>query len=86
MMKAIMALAAVFAVGTAASAAEPARREPTAKQTHGVKLTKEQLAKITAGKIEAVKVNGGGQTPNGQSNGVPSENQNPSGKAPPGQN
>ena len=37
-------------------------------------------------KIEPVKVNGGGNTPKGQANGVPSENQNPAGKAPPGQN
>jgi hypothetical protein len=37
-------------------------------------------------KIEPVKVNGGGNTPNGQANGVPSENQNPAGHAPPGQN
>ena len=37
-------------------------------------------------KITPVKVNGGGNTPNGQANGVPSENQNPAGHAPPGQN
>jgi hypothetical protein len=37
-------------------------------------------------KIEPVKVNGGGNTPNGQANGVPSENQNPAGHAPPGHN
>ena len=37
-------------------------------------------------KITPVKVNGGGNTPNGQANGVPSENQNPSGHAPPGHN
>ena len=37
-------------------------------------------------KITAVKENGGGNTPNGQANGVPSENQNPAGHAPPGQN
>jgi multisubunit Na+/H+ antiporter MnhC subunit len=36
--------------------------------------------------ITAVKENGGGNTPNGTANGVPSENQNPSGHAPPGQN
>jgi hypothetical protein len=36
--------------------------------------------------ITAVKENGGGNTPNGQANGVPSENQNPAGHAPPGQN
>jgi hypothetical protein len=37
-------------------------------------------------KITPVKVNGGGNTPNGQANGVPSQNQNPAGFAPPGQN
>jgi hypothetical protein len=36
--------------------------------------------------ITAVKVNGGGNTPNGQANGVPTENQNPTGFPPPGQN
>jgi hypothetical protein len=36
--------------------------------------------------ITPVKENGGGQTPNGQANGVPTENQNPAGKAPAGQN
>ena len=36
--------------------------------------------------ITPVKENGGGNTPNGQANGVPTENQNPTGKAPPGQN
>jgi hypothetical protein len=36
--------------------------------------------------ITPVKENGGGNTPNGQANGVPTENQNPAGKAPPGQN
>jgi hypothetical protein len=37
-------------------------------------------------KIEPVKENGGGNTPNGQANGVPTENQNPAGHAPPGHN
>jgi hypothetical protein len=36
--------------------------------------------------ITPVKKNGGGNTPNGQANGVPTENQNPAGHAPPGQN
>jgi len=40
-------------------------------------------AKITQGG----QVNGGGNTPNGEANGVPtSPNTNPQGKAPPGQN
>jgi len=44
------------------------------------------LGGVAFAKITPVKVNGGGNTPNGQANGVPSENQNPAGKAPPGQN
>ena len=41
------------------------------------------FAKITT---TTTQTNGGGNTPQGQANGVPSENQNPAGKAPPGQN
>ena len=36
--------------------------------------------------ITAKKENGGGNTPNGQANGVPTVNVNPADKAPPGQN
>jgi hypothetical protein len=46
----------------------------------------QRLEERIAPKITTVHVNGGGQTPNGEANGVPSENQNPTGKAPPGQN
>jgi hypothetical protein len=45
-----------------------------------------RLEERIAPKIVPVKVNGVGHTPNGQANGVPTENQNPSGHAPPGQN
>ena len=45
-----------------------------------------KLEERIAPKITAVKVNGGGNTPNGNANGVPSVNQNPAGHAPPGQN
>jgi hypothetical protein len=45
-----------------------------------------RLEERIAPKITAVKVNGGGNTPNGNANGVPSVNQNPAGHAPPGQN
>ena len=41
---------------------------------------------VAFAKITPVKGNGGGNTPNGQANGVPTQNQNPSGFAPPGQN
>ena len=44
------------------------------------------LGGVAFAKITPVKENGGGNTPNGQANGVPTENQNPTGKAPPGQN
>jgi hypothetical protein len=44
------------------------------------------LGGVAFAKIEPVKENGGGNTPNGQANGVPTENQNPSGHAPPGHN
>jgi hypothetical protein len=44
------------------------------------------LGGVAFAKITPVKENGGGNTPNGQANGVPTENQNPSGFAPPGQN
>jgi hypothetical protein len=33
-----------------------------------------------------VQINGGGNTPNGNANGVPTTNLNPAGQAPPGQN
>ena len=36
--------------------------------------------------IEGVQINGGGNTPNGNANGVPVTNLNPAGHAPPGQN
>jgi len=49
-------------------------------------LTAAELDLVSGGKISPVHVNGGGNTPNGQANGVPTENQNPSGHAPPGQN
>jgi len=37
-------------------------------------------------KITDTKQNGGGQTPKGKANGVPTVSTNPTGKAPPGQN
>ena len=45
-----------------------------------------QLEERIAPKITAVQVNGGGNTPNGNANGVPTVNLNPAGAAPPGQN
>jgi hypothetical protein len=46
----------------------------------------EKLEERIAPSITAVKINGGGNTPNGQANGVPTTNLNPAGHAPPGQN
>ena len=45
-----------------------------------------KLEERVAPKITAVQINGGGNTPNGNANGVPSTNLNPAGQAPPGQN
>ena len=52
------------------------------KKRFGITRLEERIAP----KIVGVKVNGGGNTPNGQANGVPTVNQNPAGHAPPGQN
>jgi hypothetical protein len=55
-----------------------------AEQPNRFKIVK--LEERIAPSITTVHTNGGGNTPNGQANGVPSENQNPAGHAPPGQN
>jgi hypothetical protein len=49
-------------------------------------LTPEALDGVTGGSITAVQVNGGGNTPNGQANGVPTVYENPVGHLPPGWN
>ena len=46
----------------------------------------EKLEDRIAPAIVAVQINGGGNTPNGNANGVPETNVNPAGKAPPGEN
>jgi hypothetical protein len=51
-----------------------------------VNLTNSQMDEVRAGKIEPVKVNGGGKSPNGTANGVPTVNLNPAGHAPGGHN
>ena len=51
-----------------------------------VKLTKDQLDRVVGGAITSEQINGGGKTPNGNANGVPTTSVNPTGKAPPGQN
>ena len=54
------------------------------KKQNRFKIVK--LEERVAPKITAVQINGGGHTPNGQANGVPTYNENPTGKLPPGQN
>ena len=54
------------------------------KQPRRFKISK--LEERIAPKITAVQINGGGNTPNGSANGVPTTNLNPAGAAPPGQN
>ena len=46
----------------------------------------EKLEERIAPAIVGVQINGGGNTPNGNANGVPETFLNPAGKAPPGQN
>ena len=41
---------------------------------------------VAFAKITDVKENGGGKTPNGKANGVPTVSKNPAGHEPPGQN
>jgi len=54
------------------------------KQPRRFKISK--LEERIAPKITPVQINGGGNTPNGNANGVPTTNLNPAGQAPPGQN
>lgn len=49
-------------------------------------LNQDELRKVAGGKITPTKVNGGGNTPKGEANGVPTVNLNPAGHAPAGQN
>lgn len=49
-------------------------------------LKLKELKRVSGGAITAVKENGGGNTPQGQANGVPTYYENPTGKRPPGQN
>jgi len=46
----------------------------------------ERLEERIAPAITTIHVNGGGNTPNGNANGVPTVAVNPAGHAPPGQN
>ena len=46
----------------------------------------QKLEERIAPAITGVQINGGGNSPNGQANGVPTTYLNPAGHAPPGQN
>jgi len=46
----------------------------------------DRLEERIAPAITTIHVNGGGNTPNGNANGVPEESVNPAGHLPPGQN
>jgi len=52
----------------------------------GRKFRVTKLEERIAPKITSTHVNGGGNTPNGNANGVPTVATNPAGHAPPGQN
>jgi hypothetical protein len=60
-------------------------RQQGTSQSAG-RFTIERLEERIAPSITTVQVNGGGNTPNGNANGVPSVALNPAGHAPPGQN
>jgi len=49
-------------------------------------LTDAELDQVHGGTITIIHVNGGGNTPNGNANGVPKVAVNPAGHEPPGQN
>lgn len=69
-----LAALAAFAVTAGTAMAQP------------VKLDKAQMDQVVAGKITPVQINGGGNTPQGNANGVPTTNVNPNDKPPPGHN
>ena len=56
------------------------------RETKAPKFRITPLEERVAPAITAVQINGGGNTPNGNANGVPVTNLNPAGHAPPGQN
>jgi len=57
-----------------------------ADHKHQRRFRIEKLEERIAPAITSVHINGGGNTPNGNANGVPTTNVNPAGHAPPGQN
>lgn len=55
---------------------------PESTRRFNIELLEERIAPS----ISTIHVNGGGNTPNGDANGVPTVSVNPAGHAPPGQN
>ena len=55
-------------------------------RTELYELSDDELDAVAGGQITGEQVNGGGNTPNGQANGVPEVFSNPAGYQPPGQN
>jgi hypothetical protein len=58
----------------------------TRKDEKKSKFRIETLEERIAPAITTTHVNGGGNTPNGNANGVPTVSENPAGQQPPGQN
>jgi len=56
------------------------------QEQSGKRFKIDPLEERIAPTIVGVQINGGGNTPNGNANGVPVTNLNPAGHAPPGQN
>ena len=56
------------------------------RETELYELSDDELDAVAGGQITGEQVNGGGNTPNGQANGVPEVFSNPAGYQPPGQN
>jgi hypothetical protein len=75
-----VASALVLSATTTAALAESGR--PTKSQSEVAYLTSAQMDSVRAGAI--TQVNGGGNTPGGNANGIPKTN--PAGKEPAGQN
>lgn len=63
---------------------EQLQRQPAAKPAGRFRIV--PLEERIAPAITTIQVNGGGNTPNGNANGVPETSVNPAGHAPPGQN
>jgi hypothetical protein len=80
MMKHILLSAVALGAMTSFALAQPAK--PADTRSEPMKLTGAQMDSVTAGTI--VQVNGGGNIPNGNANGVPASN--PAGHEPPGHN